>query len=301
MLENLSLLLGSLLIGLGVAFAAQKYLKIIDGKILAALVVAIPLLALLASGKLSKLNIFGIEATFDKVKEQSIAASPLANQKLSSLKDAVQGGGRESTIKVADGFFGLQKQIIVLDTETDWVAELQPPPGFELTLTDTCVRPGTDAATQNRNQQILQAAHTFASTLQPSLQQKNFDGVALVTKGVLKAYFAPQRFYDLLAIRLWDQQRGINPPRLPCQLAYPLNQSLIWDLLSDMQNATRYSDPFESVSQDTTIGQVFAQLAPERNRTLAIADGSGRFKGIIDRNQLAVSTLAGLLGTTPPK
>lgn len=291
------LLIAYLLGGVLAAFIGKRYLDFKDEKVLAALFIAVPVLAMLATGKLTKVSAFGVEATIEKVRNQRIGDSTLVQQSMKPAVEFAKASAESGKVKMQDGFFGLRKEIAVLDMDTDLVAALQPPPDYELDIPQECFASrlaGEDKARVNR---LAQASHTLASALQASLQNEAFAGVAVVQKGVLKAYFAPTRFQNLAGLQLWYTHRGIQPPRLPCSLVYPLSQSLVWQLLADLPSVLEGGDKVHPVSDRSKVGEVLQRLQSDGTHRLALVAADGTFKGILSRSDIALSVLSELLNS----
>lgn len=291
-------LLLSVYLGLGVltAILARRFLEFKDEKVLAALFLVVPLVAMLGTGRLSKVSAFGVEATIEKVRSEKVADTPLGSQKLETIASLVTAQAGSGTVTMAEAFFGVQKRIVVLDMDADPLTLLQPLPDFQLQVPDQCYANITQPEEKARVGQIVQASHTLGAILQVALQVDSFAGVAVVQGGNLKAYFAPQRFYDVIGLRLWHWHRGIVPSQVPCSLVSSLSQSLVWELLSDIQAAPRLSDPYELIPDRSTVGDLLQRLDNNSALTLALTDPKGAFKGVVNRTDVAMSVLARLVG-----
>ena len=54
------------------------------------------------------------------------------------MKALVKAKAESGKITMADGFFGVQKRIIVLDMDADLVSALQPLPDYAMDVPDQC-------------------------------------------------------------------------------------------------------------------------------------------------------------------
>lgn len=253
-----------IVLGLLLAGAAKKWFDIDNSALFASLIFAPIVAYLVLSGQLMEFKGFGLEAKFREAATKSVQTSPVKTTTISPTSDSIKDLTEKS---MAKAFFSIGSEVVLLKV------------------------PKNREKTEVGVREAFQVAHQ----IYPSLLQGIFQFLVVLDESDhVLGYFEKEFFSDILRIEIEQTIRGKRTVYQKERVEEQLQQTGLWDIVENPRMRADTWGVKETIRIDTSNLEALRTMREKNLRAIVVVDGQGKYKGIVNRNDIVSDLLSNL-------
>lgn len=243
-------------VGLLLAGVAKKWFSIDNGPLFASLMFSPIIVYLVLSGQLLEFKGLGLEAKFREVATQRVKTTSLNTTTITLSSDSIPESTRRAEVRA---FFGIGSEVVLLEADVS----------------------STDRSIGVRD--VFSVAHK----IYPSLLQGNFQYLVILDESDrVLGYFRKEFFFDILRIEIEQTIRGRREAYQEARVEEQLQQTQLWDIVSNPRLRAETWGIKETVHVNTTTLEALQILTEVGLEAIVVVDGEGKYRGVVKRSDI---------------